>query len=41
MGYKPRFGITYVDRSSPEFTRTPKESALMLQRIFAYLLAKE
>jgi beta-glucosidase len=40
QGYKSRFGITCVDRSSPDFTRTPKESAFMLKRLFDYLIAK-
>ncbi|BEJ12828.1 hypothetical protein CspHIS471_0300020 [Cutaneotrichosporon sp. HIS471] len=41
QGYRSRFGITCVDRSSPNFTRTPKESAFMLKRVFDYLISKE
>jgi beta-glucosidase len=40
-GWAPRFGVTYVDRSTPEYKRIPKDSAFMLQRVFQHLVKKE
>lgn len=39
MGYRPRFGVTAVDRKNG-FKRTPKQSAYVLRDIFAYALQK-
>ena len=38
QGYDPRFGITIVDRSDG-FKRTAKDSALMLRKVFAFVVA--
>ncbi|GMK59772.1 hypothetical protein CspeluHIS016_0803780 [Cutaneotrichosporon spelunceum] len=38
-GFGPRFGITAVG-PAPAFTRTPKDSAYMLRRVFAHLIRK-
>jgi beta-glucosidase len=37
FGYKPRFGITIVDRQDG-FKRYPKDSALMLRDIFKHVM---
>jgi lactase-phlorizin hydrolase len=34
-GYSERFGVHFVDYTSPDRTRTPKESANVLKKIFA------
>lgn len=35
MGYKPRFGVTFVDREDG-FKRIPKDSTRTVKRIFEY-----
>jgi beta-glucosidase len=39
MGYKPRFGLTVVDREDG-CKRYPKQSAYLLRDIFAYVKAE-
>ncbi|TXT11194.1 hypothetical protein VHUM_01945 [Vanrija humicola] len=40
-GYVPRFGLTAVDFTSEKRTRTPKDSAFMLRRVFDHLVSRE
>lgn len=37
-GYGPRFGVTHIDRKD-DLKRTPKESALLVKKIFQNLCA--
>jgi beta-glucosidase len=39
FGYKPRFGVTHVDRENG-FKRTPKQSAFVIKSIFDHAIAK-
>jgi beta-glucosidase len=38
FGYDMRFGVTHVDRENEKYTRTPKDSAFLVKKIFDHLI---
>lgn len=41
QGFVPRYGLTFVDKSTDEYKRVPKDSAFMLNRLFTHLRRKD